>query len=72
MTTVETAKVIRTELAKLYPGVKFSVRKVHTGTIYVLHANRDLTFREELANLLRKFEGWNDFRTEYVFENPTL
>lgn len=72
MTIVETAKVIREELATVYPNTKFSVRKVHAGVIYVLHANRDLAFRCELQNLLRKFEGWNTFGTEFVNENPSL
>lgn len=33
--TTGTAKNIRAELKKSFPGVKFSVRKAHTGSIYV-------------------------------------
>jgi hypothetical protein len=72
MTTVETAKLIRQELATAYPGVKFSVRKHHAGVIWVEHANRDLTFRTQLDSFLRKFEGWNTYGTEFVHENPSL
>jgi hypothetical protein len=68
MTTVETAKLIRKELGKLYPEVKFSVRKVHAGSIYVFHNVEDLTWRTALQQILRSFENWNEFRTEYVFE----
>lgn len=68
MNAVATAKVIRTELANTYPAVKFSVRKTDTAVIYVTHSVTDLAFRHELSTLLRKFEGWNEFGTEYVFE----
>lgn len=68
MNAVATAKTIRTELANTYPGIKFSVRKTDAAVIYVTHAITDLAFRHELSTLLRKFEGWNEFGTEYVFE----
>jgi hypothetical protein len=72
MTTVETAKIIRTELAKLYPGVKFSVRKQYSGCIWVEHANQDLAFRCELQAVLNNYIDWNTFGTEFVHENPSL
>jgi hypothetical protein len=68
MTTVETAKLIRKEVAQLYPEVKFSVRKVHAGAIYVFHNVEDLTWRTAFQQILKSFEGWNEFQTEYVFE----
>lgn len=68
MTTVETAKLIRKELQKLYPEVKFSVRKLHAGTIYVFHNVEDLAWRTSLQQILNSFENWNEFQTEYCFE----
>jgi hypothetical protein len=68
MTTTETAKLIRKELGKLYPEVKFSVRKVHAGAIYVFHNVEDLAWRTAVQQILNSFEGWNEFQTEYVFE----
>lgn len=70
MTTIETAKLIREELATAYPDRKFSVRKVYAGVIRVTHGSYDLEFRTNLNQFLRRFEGWNEFGTEYVQENP--
>lgn len=68
MTTTETAKLIKQELKQLHPEIKFSVRKVHPGTIWVSHNISDLEWQVNLQQFLRKFEGWDNFRTEYVFE----
>jgi ABC-type uncharacterized transport system ATPase subunit len=68
MSAVETAKIIRIELANTFPEIKFSVRKTDAAVIYVTHQINDLAFRHELSTILRKFEGWNEFGTEYVFE----
>jgi hypothetical protein len=71
MKTTETTKVIRKELAELYPEVNFSVRKVHAGAIYVMHQITDLKFRSNLDEILSKYVGWNEFGTEYVLEQVT-
>lgn len=71
MKTTETTKVIKQELAELYPEVKFSVRKVHAGTIYVLHQITDLGFRSNLDEILQKYVGWNEFGTDFVQESVT-
>lgn len=68
MTTVETAKLIRKELGNLYPEVKFSVRKVYAGAIYVTHNVEDLAWRNSVQQILNGFQNWNEFQTEYVFE----
>jgi hypothetical protein len=72
MKTTETAKVIRKELANLYPEVKFSVRKVHAGTIYVFHNVEDLAWRSGVQEILKSFESWNDYQTNYVFEQYAI
>jgi hypothetical protein len=72
MTTVETAKLIRQELATAYPGIKFSVRKHYAGVIWVEHTNQDLDFRCKLQDFLNKFIDWNAFGTDFVHENPSL
>lgn len=66
--TTETAKLIRQELATIYPEVKFSVRKDNTAVIRVYHSVTDLTWRTTLDQYLQKFVGWNAYNTEYVFE----
>jgi hypothetical protein len=71
MTTVETAKLIRQDLAFNYPGIKFSVRKVHAGVIFVFHQIPDTKFTTELGQHLRKFEDWFKYQTEHVFEQRT-
>ena len=68
MTTVETAKLIRQALATDYPELKASVRKVHTGVIYVFHNSGDLAYNTKLGQYLRQFEDWFEFGTEYVFQ----
>lgn len=68
MSTVETAKTIRKELAEIYPDIKFVVRKVHTGVIHVYHDVTDLDWRVSFDQYLQKFVGWNEFQTEFVFE----
>jgi hypothetical protein len=68
MTTVETAKLIRKELATNFSGIKFSVRKTDVGVIYVQHEVRDLAFRKQLSAFLTQFENWFEYRTEYIFE----
>ena len=69
MNAVETAKVIRKELATEFAGIKFSVRKEDAHAIYVYHNLSDLAQRREIHNFLQKFTGWNDFGVEYVFES---
>lgn len=66
--TVETAKLIRQELATLYPEIKFSVRKEDTAVIRVYHSVTDLTWRTHLDQFLQRFVGWDKFSTEYIFE----
>jgi hypothetical protein len=61
-------KAIKEDLGTKYPNEKFSVRKVHAGTVYVFHNNNNQAFRTELGRYLAKFENWELFRTEYVFE----
>ena len=69
MTTTETTKAIKAELKATFPTYKFSVRKVHTGTVYVEY-NGDKAIRAEVDAIAAKFEGWNEFNTQYVFVNP--
>ena len=69
MTTVETTKAIRTELKATFPTYKFSVRKVHCGTVYLSY-NGDKAIRQEVEAIAQKFTGWSEFNTQYVFVNP--
>jgi hypothetical protein len=69
MTTVETTKAIRAELKATFPTYKFSVRKVHCGTVYISY-NGDKEIREAVNAIAKKFEGWSEFNTQYVFVNP--
>lgn len=68
MTTVETAKAIRTELKTAFPTYKFSVRKVYCGVINIEY-NGDTEIREALDSIALKYKGWNEFNTDYVFVN---
>jgi len=68
MTTTETAKLIREELKQLHPEIKFSVRKEHTGVLWVSHSIKDEAFRDSLRLYLKKFISWKEFNTDYVFE----
>jgi hypothetical protein len=68
MTTTETAKLIREELKKLHPEIKFSVRKQYTGVLWVTHSITDEAFRDGLRLYLKKFISWKEFNTDYVFE----
>jgi DNA primase large subunit len=72
MKTTETAKLIRKELTQLHPEVKFSVRKVHAGTIYVFHNVEDSAWRTQIQESLKSFESWNDYQTNYVFEQYAI
>lgn len=68
MTTVETAKAIRQELKAAFPNYKFSVRKEDVGVINIAY-NGDKEIRESVDAIARKFKGWNEFNTEYVWVN---
>lgn len=68
MTTTETAKAIRTELKNTFPTFKFSVRKIHFGVINI-EFNGDKEIRPAVDAIAKKFEGWNEFNTDYVFVN---
>lgn len=68
MTTVETAKAIRTELKATFPTYKFSVRKEYCGVINI-EFNGDSAIRPAVDAIAKKFEGWSEFNTEYVFVN---
>ena len=69
MTAIETAKVIRKELANEFAGTKFSVRKQDAHVLYVYHNVTDLAERRAIHNFLQKFTGWNEFGVEYIFES---
>ena len=68
MTTVETAKAIREELKTSFPTFKFSVRKVHFNVINIEY-NGEPSIRESVNAIAKKFEGWTEFNTDYVFVN---
>ena len=68
MTTVETAKAIRAELKAIFPGYKFSVRKRDTAVINIEY-NGDPVIRETLDAIARKYIGWTEFNTDYVWVN---
>jgi hypothetical protein len=69
MTTVETTKLIRAELKATFPTYKFSVRKVDCGVVHISY-NGDKSIRESVNAIAKKFLGWSEFNTEYVFVNP--
>jgi hypothetical protein len=69
MTTVETTKAIRAELKATFPTYKFSVRKVYCGVVHIDY-NGDKSIREVINEIAKKFTGWSEFQTEYVFVNP--
>jgi len=68
MTTVETAKMIRTELKTNFPTYKFSVRKIDCGVINIEY-NGDSEIRPMVDSIANKFKGWSAYNTEYVFVN---
>ena len=68
MTTVETTKAIRAELKATFPTYKFSVRKRDTAVVNIEY-NGDLEIREALEIIARKYTGWNQFNTDYVWVN---
>lgn len=68
MTTVETAKAIRAELKATFPTYKFSVRKEYCGVINIEY-NGDAEIRSSVDAVAKKFLGWSEFNTEYVFVN---
>jgi len=68
MTTTETAKAIRAELKASFPAVKFSVRKIHFGVLNIQYKDAK-EIRPAVNQIAKKFEGWSEFNTTYVFVN---
>jgi hypothetical protein len=68
MTTAETAKLIRTELKTTFPTIKFSVRKIDCGVINIEFKDAK-EIRSTVDSIAKKFEGWSEFNTQFVFVN---
>ena len=68
MTTVETTKAIRAELKATFPAYKFSVRKCYTAVVNIEY-NGAPEIREALDAIARKYIGWSEFNTDYVWVN---